>query len=365
MAGDIDRYISACSICNEMKNRQQKEPLTMYDVPELPYQIVATDLFELNKEMYGVTVDSYSGYYDIDRLYSTTSKEVIRKLKNRFATHGSPETLVTDNASYYTSSEFAKFTKAWKINHVTISPTYSQSNGLAERAVQSAKLLLEKCSRDGSDVYLALLHIRNTPRGNLDSSAKRLMSRTTRNTLYTTKETLKPQVIAGVNEELTKVRMQKKNTTTAKKLPKLEDADVVRMQGKKRFDRLAKVLRLVNRPNSYVVEHKGKLFERNRRHLLAVNEAPPAKPQADPQPVVPQYYPAPQTTPYVQTTSPVPPLPTPNSVPVQLPQSTIPQRALPPSPEMLTPQPSTPKVPAPKPSTPQWVCFCDLVTGFL
>ena len=40
-----------------------------------------------NKE-YLVTVDYFSGFYEIDRLHSTTSNAVIRKLKKHFTRYG-------------------------------------------------------------------------------------------------------------------------------------------------------------------------------------------------------------------------------------------------------------------------------------
>ena len=67
---------------------------------------------------------------------------------------------------------------------MTSSSYYLQSNGLAERAVRSAKDLLEKCKKDGKDINLALLNQRNTSRDkNLDSPAKRLMSRRLKSTI--------------------------------------------------------------------------------------------------------------------------------------------------------------------------------------
>ena len=59
-----------------------------------------------------------------------------------FATHGLPEMLVTDNASYFTSQEFQDFAKLNGIRHVTSAPYHPAPNGLAERAVQTVTKLL-------------------------------------------------------------------------------------------------------------------------------------------------------------------------------------------------------------------------------
>ena len=80
---------------------------------------------------------------------------------------------------------------------MTNSPTYSQSNGLAENAVKQAKKLLERSKRDGFDPILELPNLRNTPRDcNLGSPAQRLMSRRSRTVPPISKKLLQPKVIA-------------------------------------------------------------------------------------------------------------------------------------------------------------------------
>ena len=45
----------------------------------------------------------------------------------------------------------------WGFQHKTSSPVYPQSNGLAERTVQTVKNLMQKAKASGEDPYLSLL----------------------------------------------------------------------------------------------------------------------------------------------------------------------------------------------------------------
>ena len=131
--------------------------------------------------------------YEIDFLKDITSATVITKLKRHFSVHGSPHLLISDNARQYTSQKFRDFAAQWDFTHITSSPEFPNCNGLAERAVQSAKQLMEKSKRDGTDVLTNLLNLRNIPReGQLGSPAQRLLSRQTRTTLPVSKQLLQP-----------------------------------------------------------------------------------------------------------------------------------------------------------------------------
>lgn len=178
---DIAEELLSCSVCNSTRPHLQKERLQPHPVPALPWSTTAADMFEWHGQQYQVLVDSYSGWYKIDLLRDATSAAVIKKLKRHFSVHGTPHTLITENARQYTRKRFNDFAEQWDFIHVTSSPEYPQSNGLAERAVRSAKLLMERSHRDGTDIFLNLLNIRNIPRDKaLGSPAERLMSRQTR-----------------------------------------------------------------------------------------------------------------------------------------------------------------------------------------
>ena len=70
---NIEREVSRCDPCNALKPHQPKEPLQLHDIPHLPWSLTAADVFEWDGKEHLVIVDSYSGWFEIDRLPGTTS----------------------------------------------------------------------------------------------------------------------------------------------------------------------------------------------------------------------------------------------------------------------------------------------------
>ena len=128
--------------------------MTIHPLPSLPWNKVGTDLFEYKGSHYLILVDYYSNFIEVAPLQNDTkSVTVIKHIKASIARHGIMETLISDNGPQFVSDAFAKFVKAYGIKHVISSPTYPQSNGLAEKAVQTIKKMMTKCEEAGDDIY--------------------------------------------------------------------------------------------------------------------------------------------------------------------------------------------------------------------
>ena len=84
-----------------------------------------------------VVVDAYSKWIESVIVPLTSSQATIKALRNMFATHGIPETIVSDNGSGFTSCELGDFTRKNGIQHIKTAPYHPASNGLAERAIQT------------------------------------------------------------------------------------------------------------------------------------------------------------------------------------------------------------------------------------
>ena len=105
MAAKIKDIISQCAICNEFRGAQQKEPMIPHEFPTKPWEMCATDLFDLDRETYIVIADYYSKFFEVKKINSSSSKTVINVLKEMYSRHGIPVILKSDNGPAYSSME--------------------------------------------------------------------------------------------------------------------------------------------------------------------------------------------------------------------------------------------------------------------
>ncbi|KAL1462012.1 hypothetical protein MTO96_043276, partial [Rhipicephalus appendiculatus] len=154
-----------------------------------PWDTVGIDLFMLEGKEYVVVVDYYSPFFELEQLKRTTTKDIALVLEPIFARFGVPRTIRTDNGPQFTSTEFKELVQRWGATHTTSSPYYVQSNGMAERAVQTAKQLLRK----SSNVNEALLAYRASPGVEGFSPGELLMGRRLNTTIPTTPRMLAPK----------------------------------------------------------------------------------------------------------------------------------------------------------------------------
>ena len=211
---EIEQMVKAYSTCNQNKKRQQRETLKPHPTPSRPWQRVGVDIFTFHQRNDLVTVDFYSGWFELDLLNDTTASTVMSKLKSQMARHGIPDELMSDNGPQFCCKQFKLFQQKLGICSGNEFASLPQGNGGVERAVEIAKTLMKKSFEDGEDPYLSLLNHRNTPRDTvLGNPAQRLMSRRTKTLLPATEELLEPRV---VNAE--RVQEERKVTTIDPKI---------------------------------------------------------------------------------------------------------------------------------------------------
>ena len=239
------------------------------ELPEYPWQKIGTDLFYHKGATYLLAVDYFSRYPEIQKLSSTTSHSIIEALKTVFSRFGIPEVVISDNGPQYFSQEFMEFARSYNFQHVTSSPLFAQSNGQAERTVQTVKRLL----KESLDPHMALLTYRSTPFPwcNL-SPAELLMGRSLRANIPLLSTQLIPEW-----RFLDKFRSNNRAFKDRQKrdydrhhgvraLPPIpEDSEVWITSGDQ--PAAGTVVSPVNTPRSYAVETPTGQVRRNRQHI--------------------------------------------------------------------------------------------------
>ena len=193
----IRDMVESCSLCQEHRRANSNMPLQQHPVTDHPYQVVGTDLFELDGQVYLLSVDFYSKWVCVEALQETRSIDVIRVLEKQFVDFGCPQRLISDNGPQYGSFEFREFAKRMNFEHVTSSPSYARSNVQSERTIQTFKKSLIKMLSNGKTLAETLIALRSTPVGNdLPSPAVLLQGRNLRSGLHCHSESLMPKVVS-------------------------------------------------------------------------------------------------------------------------------------------------------------------------
>lgn len=190
-------------------------------------------------------------------LTSTTSEPVISKLLSIFAQFGIPEELITDNSPQFASQQFKDFMSKYDIQHTTSSPFYPQANGLAERAVRTAKSILRQ-----PDPQLSLLSYRDTATEPTKESPARLLMGRLRTTVPKLNNLLRrawPN-LSTVKQNDTKAKKAYQSTYnrrySAKPLPVLDVGDRVRLKTdtEKEWSGTGVIQATSSTPRSFVVK---------------------------------------------------------------------------------------------------------------
>lgn len=136
-----------CHACAEHQNKPPKPPVHPWMFPEKPWSRVHVDhAINFLGSNWFVLVDAYSKYPCIHATSSVSTKATIELLEEDFAHFGYPHTIVSDNATCFTSAEFQEWCKSRGIVHLTGAPYHPATNGAAERLVQSFKRSVQKSS---------------------------------------------------------------------------------------------------------------------------------------------------------------------------------------------------------------------------
>lgn len=166
----IVKLCATCTICTESASNPTRE-FSSWPPPSEPWERVHIDYAgPFFSRMWLIVVDAFSKFpYTIEQT-SSTSATTICALQKILAVEGLPSTIVTDNGTQFTSSEFEQFCHLNSIQHLTTAPFHPSSNGVAERAVRTFKQSFSKIMEEENNRDLAIFKYLSTYRFTPDPS---------------------------------------------------------------------------------------------------------------------------------------------------------------------------------------------------
>ncbi|UYV65035.1 K02A2.6-like [Cordylochernes scorpioides] len=164
----IENRVERCENCQLVRNNPKPSPVHPWTAPVKPWSRIHIDYAgPFHGRTFLIVVDSMSKWPEAIIMDHCTATATVRVLRNLFSVHGLPDQVVSDNGRMFVGHEFQEFLRMNGIRHITSAPYHPQTNGQAERVVQTLKQLIRKNGWENISVTLprALFAMRTTPHG--------------------------------------------------------------------------------------------------------------------------------------------------------------------------------------------------------
>ena len=164
MDKDIQVRVKSCEDCLKSKPvLNKKVGFLASEPPKAPMDKIFIDfLGPLPRSRDGNTymlvgVDAFSKFVWLTPVREATSNQVIKFLKNIFASFGVPRHLVSDNAQQFVSRSFHKFCFESGVHHFTTTPYYPNPS-MAERVLRNVVSALKAYHHNSQNLWDTNLH---------------------------------------------------------------------------------------------------------------------------------------------------------------------------------------------------------------
>ncbi|XP_035897214.1 uncharacterized protein K02A2.6-like [Anopheles stephensi] len=151
---DIERTAKSCCECARQATSPPKFSNHHWQYPNNPWDRIHVDYAgPIFGTMLLIVVDAFSKWVEVKPTQSTTTAATIQLLDDLFAAYGAPVTIVSDNGTQFTSSEFKAFLQQSGVKfHKLSAPYHPATNGQAERYVQTVKRALRAMETTSSNL---------------------------------------------------------------------------------------------------------------------------------------------------------------------------------------------------------------------
>ena len=167
MDKEIEDYCRRCHGCQQAQRAPAKSPWQPWSPASKPWSRLHVDFAgPIYGQTYLIVVDAFTKWPEIFAMKNPSASATVEILKNLFSVFGIPDVIVSDNGSQFMSHIFRSFCSRNNIEQKFSPPYHPQSNGQAERFVDTFKRALLKARGEGPTteaLQTFLTMYRNTP----------------------------------------------------------------------------------------------------------------------------------------------------------------------------------------------------------
>lgn len=155
MGKAVEDWVERCRACVLSSRKGPPTPMNRTELPEAPWDFIATDFcgpYAIHGGIYVlVIVDYYSRYMLAMTLKSTDFASTVKCFDVIFDQHGFPKAMKSDNGPPFNSKDYREYCANRGIAPVFSWPLTPQQNGMAEKAMQIVDKAMQAASAEGRD----------------------------------------------------------------------------------------------------------------------------------------------------------------------------------------------------------------------
>ena len=152
---DVEDFCRSCQVCQKFsKQKVVKAPLIPLPVVTEPFRRVAMDIVgplprtKLGNRYILVMCDYATRYPEAVPVKAVDAEHIVEELVRIFARVGTPEEMLTDQGSNFTSQLLSDIYQLLHVHPMQTSPYHPQTDGLVERFNKTLKAMLRKVAAE-------------------------------------------------------------------------------------------------------------------------------------------------------------------------------------------------------------------------
>ncbi|KYN20078.1 Uncharacterized protein K02A2.6 [Trachymyrmex cornetzi] len=144
LSEDIEHLVQQCNVCALTKKLPIKVPISPWPMKK-PLERMHLDFAgPIEGQYLLIFVDAYSKFIEVMTTPTISSSRTVELCREVFSRYSPPDILVSDHGTQFTADIFTQFCKEMQISHILTAVNHPQSNGRAERMVDSVKRAIAK-----------------------------------------------------------------------------------------------------------------------------------------------------------------------------------------------------------------------------